>query len=350
MPIDYSKWKDIELSDDEDDLSPYFEKNAFFEMRHRVRLERMEQEKEYREEVEQNRKTVLEEMQKLKDKLANEQLSDVERAESEKKMEDLNKELEELDQCMEEIEEQEKKAKWNVDTISKPGFERSSISKADNSNMPKCDANDVINEEVEALEHFCMLHKLEDSLNLLLKFPKLCCDASLEQITIRVLMEEMNGNHKMMEHIAHQHILLCNLQGIASAFNTDASNPGLIRHFFASLMESPDKRQLFMKDVEEYIEHVRQSAKEYEEIDDDVEIEENLTVEEVLNAMPPSLREYFEAKDRKLLSQEVQNNMSARELYYHFKRAIAVGLWNIPSTIWPKSDEKEYACTSSNNQ
>ncbi|KRZ12489.1 Hsp90 co-chaperone Cdc37 [Trichinella zimbabwensis] len=348
MPIDYSKWKDIELSDDEDDLSPHFEKNAFFEMRHRVRMERMEMEKDYREEVEQNRKTILEELQKLKEQLGNEQLSDAERAESEKKMEDLNKDLKELDQCMEEIEEHEKKAKWNVDTISKPGFERSSISKAANSNMPELDVSDFTAEEVEALERFCMLHKLEDSLALLLKYPKLCCDASVEQVAMRVVSEEINGNHKQMEIIAHQQILLCSLLGIATSLNLNASNRGLIRDFFASLMESQVKQQLFLADVEEYIENVKKGAKECEDIED-VEIEENLTVEEVLNAMPPSLRQFFAPKDPTELCDENQD-ISAREIYYHLKRAVAVGLWNIPPTIWPKSGGKNHTCTSSNNQ
>ncbi|KAL1282994.1 Hsp90 co-chaperone Cdc37 [Trichinella pseudospiralis] len=348
MPIDYSKWKDIELSDDEDDLSPHFERNAFFEMRHRVRLERMEMEKEYREEVEQNRKTTLEELQKLKEQLGKEQLSDAEKAEGEKKMEDLNKDLKELDQCMEEIEEQEKKAKWNVDTISKPGFERSSISKTANSNMPKSDVSDFTDEEVEALEHFCMLQKFEDSLALLLKYPKLCCDASVEQVAIRVVSEEINGNHEVMEIIAHQQILLCSLVSIARMLNLNASNRKLIRDFFTSLMESEAKKQLFMKDVEEYIENVRKSAKECEEIED-VEIEENLTVEEVLNAMPPSLRQFLAPNDNTVLCDEEQD-ISAREIYYHLKRAVAVGLWNIPPTIWPKSGGKNHTCTSPNNQ
>jgi cell division cycle protein 37 len=48
MPIDYSKWKDIEVSDDEDDTHPNIDTPSLFRWRHQARVERMtvaEQEK-----------------------------------------------------------------------------------------------------------------------------------------------------------------------------------------------------------------------------------------------------------------------------------------------------------------
>ena len=40
----YSKWDNIELSDDESDLHPNIDKDSWFRMKHRTRLEREEKE------------------------------------------------------------------------------------------------------------------------------------------------------------------------------------------------------------------------------------------------------------------------------------------------------------------
>ena len=42
--FDYSKWDNIELSDDESDLHPNIDKDSWFRMKHRSRLEREERE------------------------------------------------------------------------------------------------------------------------------------------------------------------------------------------------------------------------------------------------------------------------------------------------------------------
>ena len=41
-PFDYSKWDNIELSDDESDCHPNIEKESWFRMKHRSRVEREE--------------------------------------------------------------------------------------------------------------------------------------------------------------------------------------------------------------------------------------------------------------------------------------------------------------------
>jgi cell division cycle protein 37 len=42
--FDYSKWDNIELSDDEDDTHPNIDKESWFRMKHRSRVEREENE------------------------------------------------------------------------------------------------------------------------------------------------------------------------------------------------------------------------------------------------------------------------------------------------------------------
>jgi len=43
-PFDYSKWDNIELSDDEEDCHPNIDKDSWFRMKHRSRVEREENE------------------------------------------------------------------------------------------------------------------------------------------------------------------------------------------------------------------------------------------------------------------------------------------------------------------
>ncbi|RCN25366.1 Cdc37 family protein, partial [Ancylostoma caninum] len=57
MPIDYSKWKAIEVSDDEDDTHPNIDTPSLFRWRHQARLERMAEKKQKREEIEKNKAT-----------------------------------------------------------------------------------------------------------------------------------------------------------------------------------------------------------------------------------------------------------------------------------------------------
>ena len=47
--FDYSKWDNIELSDDESDLHPNIDRDSWFRMKHRTRLER-----EQKEDIEMN--------------------------------------------------------------------------------------------------------------------------------------------------------------------------------------------------------------------------------------------------------------------------------------------------------
>ena len=46
--FDYSKWDNIELSDDESDLHPNIDKESWFRMKHRSRLEREEKEVKFK--------------------------------------------------------------------------------------------------------------------------------------------------------------------------------------------------------------------------------------------------------------------------------------------------------------
>ncbi len=59
-PFDYSKWDNIELSDDEDDVHPNIDRESWFRMKHRSRVEREDRE-------EADKKKINEEVRALYD-------------------------------------------------------------------------------------------------------------------------------------------------------------------------------------------------------------------------------------------------------------------------------------------
>ena len=124
--VDYSKWGNIEVSDDEDETHPNIDTPSLFKWRHEARLKRME---EFEEE---KRKAVFD-------------LNDVrrEKAELTKKIEEKSGPLDELEKQLKDLEVKEKEAlakqeellkrekqqPWNVDTICKEKASKTLINK-----------------------------------------------------------------------------------------------------------------------------------------------------------------------------------------------------------------------------
>ena len=50
-PFDYSKWDNIELSDDEDDVHPNIDKESWFRLKHRSRVEREDREEKDKKKI-----------------------------------------------------------------------------------------------------------------------------------------------------------------------------------------------------------------------------------------------------------------------------------------------------------
>lgn len=55
----FSKWKTIEVSDDEDDTHPNIDTPSLFRWRHQARLERMAQKKQEKDDVEKGKKQMF---------------------------------------------------------------------------------------------------------------------------------------------------------------------------------------------------------------------------------------------------------------------------------------------------
>jgi len=144
-PFDYSKWDNIELSDDEEDCHPNIDKESWFRMKHRSRVEREDNEekdkKRIRGEMEKHNqriKVIEHQLDKLvvKDVTNDNDDSDDDDDDLDDR-EGLEAELDELKKQnsvhQAKLDEYEKNKKWNVDNMCHVAEERTII----NSNAAK---------------------------------------------------------------------------------------------------------------------------------------------------------------------------------------------------------------------
>mmetsp|Transcript_7181 Transcript_7181/g.10322 ORF Transcript_7181/g.10322 Transcript_7181/m.10322 type:complete len:454 (-) Transcript_7181:103-1464(-) len=122
-PFDYSKWDNIELSDDEDDVHPNIDKESWFRMKHRSRVEREDRE-------EADKKKINDEMAKANlrikeiSKILSKASANDDDSDSDDDLEDiegLQAELKALQSAnnanQAKLDHYEKNKKWNVDNL-----------------------------------------------------------------------------------------------------------------------------------------------------------------------------------------------------------------------------------------
>jgi len=128
--FDYSKWDNIELSDDEDDVHPNIDRESWFRMKHRSRVEREE-----REEVEKKKIGVESKGDNLRIEEITRTLASINNADdSDDELEDvegLEAELLSLQKHekvrIERLDEMERNRKWNVDNMCEVVEDRSIV-------------------------------------------------------------------------------------------------------------------------------------------------------------------------------------------------------------------------------
>lgn len=144
--FDYSKWDNIELSDDESDLHPNIDKESWFRLKHRTRLEREAREDE---EIQEYTKKNLEDEARVK--LIESRIEGVKSGEGEDAdfvdTEALEIELKELQtkihhrkQRMAEIQE---KRKWTIDNICRVKEEKTVVNKITSAPLKSSDGDSL---------------------------------------------------------------------------------------------------------------------------------------------------------------------------------------------------------------
>jgi len=333
MPIDYSKWKDIEVSDDEDDTHPNIDTPSLFKWRHEARVQRMEELENKKMEATQLKKKAVDDLKMLKEKAkATDDSSELDSIKkSIKEIEDMAKEAK---QKTEEVEKEERLRPWNVDTISKAGFSKTTINKP----VPRQDENiseeerekrmkEFVQKNKQDLKTFGWLSKYDDSKAFMVERPHLACEDAANFLVIECLNLAMEDKMSAMEQVAHQCICIQYLLELAKQLDVDPRS--CISSFFTKIqIADPEYKKAFEDELVAFKKRIRKRAEEKLE---EYEREERLGPGgldplEVMESLPKELQACFESADVGLLQQTIAN-MPPKEARYHMKRCVDSGLW-----------------------
>lgn len=195
--------------------------------------------------------------------------SDVNDEELKKELEQLEKEGKDLDRKEEELTKKEKKMPWNVDTISKPGFEKTVLNKQparkQDENLTEEDREAKMKNFVKENEKLCkqygMMRKYCDSKRFLTQHPHLVCDETANYLVIWSINLEMEEKHELMAHVAHQCICMQYMLELAKQLEVDPR--ACIGSFFSKIQNCvPEYRQQFESEIEGFKERIRKRAQE----------------------------------------------------------------------------------------
>ncbi|XP_044751825.1 hsp90 co-chaperone Cdc37 [Coccinella septempunctata] len=353
--VDYSRWKNIEISDDEDETHPNIDTPSLFRWRHQARVERMAERQKEIEEFERKKRDNVEKLNTTKTELSKAEKTNVENIEKlRKQLKELEVEAAEIRKKEDEIKKKEKSTPWNVDTISKPGFAKTVINKRPE--RPK--EENLTDEEREArmrkfikenerdLKHFGMLRKYDDSRIFLKSHHHLVCENTANYLVIWCINLEMEEKHDLMNHVAHQTICMQYILELAKQLDTDPR--ACVDAFFTKIqVAEKEYKNSFDDELRQFKERIqKRAAEKVEQAIKEAEEEERqkrlgpggLDPVEVFETLPDDLKKCFETQDIAMLH-EVIANMEEEESRYHMKRCIDSGLW-IPDANKKKEMEE----------
>jgi cell division cycle protein 37 len=182
---------------------------------------------------------------------------------------ELEKEAKEIFDKEQELQKKEKKTPWNVDTISKPGFQKTVINKQ--SERPNYD--DMTDEEKEKtmreftksneklLKQYGMLRKYEDSMKFLQQHHHLVGENTANYLVIWCINLEMEEKHELMQHVAHQCICMQYILELSRQLDVDPR--ACVPSFFSRIqVAEPEYKKQFENEVEAFKGRIQKRAAE----------------------------------------------------------------------------------------
>ncbi|CAI5442278.1 unnamed protein product [Caenorhabditis angaria] len=345
MPIDYSKWKKIEVSDDEDDTHPNIDTPSLYRWRHQARLERMAEKKQEKEKIEKDKCTTSSKMKDLEDKLSKADISDKDREEIQKEIDDVKAQEEKWRAKEKELEEKERLEPWNVDTIGHEAFSTSRINKI--TEKPKATISDE--EDSKKMAQFCeenesllqtygRLVGLKATEAYLAEHPHLACEYSANYLTIECLNLAIDRREEEMCLLSEQCIVMQYLLELSKNLRADPTNTNMQKSFFKKFAAAdPSYMKTFQEEVTAFQDRLRTranekreaAAAEYEAEERQKRIEQapgGLDPQEVFETLPEEMRNCFESQNIQALK-DLALKMDEEVFMYHFQRCVDSGLW-----------------------
>ncbi|CAD6192479.1 unnamed protein product [Caenorhabditis auriculariae] len=363
MPIDYSKWKEIEVSDDEDDTHPNIDTPSLFRWRHQARLERMAEKKLKQEQLEKEKSNTTSKLKDLQDRLAASTIGNAEKEQIQKELDDVKEQEAKWRAKEKELEDQERLEPWNVDTIGHESFSTTRINKIQE---PKSAARLSEEEDTKKMADFCeknegllqtygRIHGLKATEDFLTEHPHLACEYAANYLTIECLNLAIDRKEDEMCVMAEQCVIMQYLLELAKSLKSVASNVNLQRNFFKKFgAADPTYVKSFHEEVEAFQDRLRKRATEKREAATaEYEAEEKarriaaspggLDPQEVFDTLPEEMQKCFESQDVGKLKSLAQK-MDEEVFMYHFRRCIDSGLW-VPE----RSSDDEGSVTTQND-
>lgn len=353
--VDYSRWKDIEISDDEDETHPNIDTPSLFRWRHQARIERMEEQTKEKEEFDRRRAEHERKMKDARQKLEDAKQKGLDLSELSKAMKDLEDEEKEIQKKADELKTKEKITPWNVDTISKEGFNKTVV----NITPKRKDDEDLTEEEREKkmkefvkqhekeLKQYGMFKRYDDSKRFLQEHSYLVGDNTANYLVIWCINLQMEGKEQLMQHVAHQCICMQYILELAKQLDVDPR--ACVGQFFSRIqVADAEYKNAFDDELRAFKERIRKRAEEklQEAIKEQEEEERKerlgpggLDPVEVFESLPVELQKCFESQNIPLL-QETISKMPESEAVYHMKRCVDSGLW-VPEANKSKDDDDE---------
>lgn len=340
--VDYSKWKDIEISDDEDDTHPNIDTPSLFRWRHQARLERMAERQKEVEKLKSEKEEYENRVKVLKDKFQTANTAEsTDMVNLKQALVELEKKGEQLVSKQKEMEKKERLEPWNVDTISSDGFSKTLI------NKPASRSGDDLSEEEKEkrmkefvkknethIKKYGMFRNFDDSRRFLMEHTELACEDTANYLVVWCINLEMEEKHELMSHVAHQTICMQFILELAKQLERDPRS--CISAFFHRIQQAePEYKKAFQDELDGFKDRVTKRAEQkMEELLKEAEEEERkarlgpggLDPLEVLETLPEELKNCFESQDIQMLQTTIEK-MDPEEATYHMKRCIDSGLW-----------------------
>lgn len=338
MPLNYSKWDNIELSDDEDNFHPNIDNNLM------IRLQREKRQQREKEEAEKKKELETKDTEDAKEEL--------ERMERMKKLHVGNMSKDKFNS------KHEKSSASQSATATKTVDTKVKVLATDEANFTEgYEAFMKENKEI-LLEYAAIDEDDEKSEQFVLKHTQLLSEHATGFYLLHCINLQEEGKTSEMRKTARQYLLLTYVCDLAKSMpGRDARDA--IRPLFKKMLTNHQAAMAFEEHLDKYVAHVKtraevrkQEALERGDDDDDEEAE-YVTLEkgehvgpggldpaEVFETLPRVLQEAFGERSVEALRGAL-GELSPEDAQYHMQRCIDSGLWDPNGGGGSSADEEE---------
>ena len=324
MPVNYSKWDNIELSDDEDNFHPNIDNNLM------IRLQREKRQQREKEEQEKRDKLAKEGTIQAKE--------EIDRMERQKKLHVGNI-------CQDKFNSKHEKGASSHSADPKPEADtKVKVAATDESSFADgYEAFMEANREI-LLEYAAIDEEDERSEQFVLKHTQLLSEHATGFYLLHCINLQAEGKTREMKKAARQYLLLTYVCDLAKSMpGRDARDA--IKPLFRKMLTNQQAAQAFEEHLEKYVAHVKTRAevkkKEAEEAAEAGEEDgEYVTLQkgehvgpggldpaEVFETLPKVMQEAFGERSVDALKTAL-TKLSAEDAQYHMQRCIDSGLWD----------------------